>query len=261
MTLDYKRRYDIFICGGSEHFQMLRQLLPKLYDFGTVHLASATLTDSELDRLRPHIDALHKPRHDADGYLNFNLFCIRDINRLAKAPLFIKLDADAELQDGWIEYVERGIAAHSDAVLFGIKEGVGKINIHLSGPLPRRKLGRDVRVVDGRKVIGGFYVGNTAFFKRHDRFMQIAHELLYCFEDGRRSRPTPNPEEWAGEDELPASFDLKGDYRDLHRVGNEDTLRSLVVHAVGAADRMFILDGEGMISVPHGPGFGNKGDW
>lgn len=259
--MDYKRRYDIFICGGSEHFEMLQRLLPRLYDFGSVHLASVTLTAAELDQLRPHTDAIHRPRYDADGYLNFNLFCIREINRLAAAPFFIKLDADAELRDGWIEYVDGGIAAHSDAVLFGIKEGIARINIDLSGPLVRKKLGRDVRVVDGRKVIGGFYVGNTAFFKRHDRFMQMTHELLYCFEDGRRLHPTPNPEEWADEDEPPASFELKGDYLDLHRIGNEDTLRSLVVHAAGAADRMHVLDGKGMIFVPHGPGFGHRGDW
>jgi len=232
-----------------------------LYDFGTVHLASVTLTDSERDQLRPHADVLHQPRYDADGYVNFNLFCIRDINRIAKAPYFIKLDADVELRDDWIYYVERGIADGRDPVLFGIKEGLAKINVRLSGPLVQRKLGRDVRIVDGRKVIGGFYVGNTAFFKQHDRFMQIVHELLYCFEDGSRFRPTPNPGEWAGESEAPAAFEAEGDCRDLRRVGNEDTLRSLVVHAVGAAGRMFILDSEGMIRVPHGPGFGNEGDW
>lgn len=261
MTPNYKRRYDIFICGGSEHFEMLRELLPAIYAFGAINLASSTLTDSELAELSPHVDVLHKPRHDANGYLNFNLFCIRDINRLAKAPFFIKLDADVKLRDGWIDYVERGVAANGDAVLFGIKEGLMRINIHLSGPLVQKKLGRDVRVEDGLKVIGGFYVGNTAFFRQHDRFMQTVHEFLYCFKNGERVRPTLDPEAWPEEDEIPGAFELSGDFHDLYRVGNEDTLRSLVANAQGAADRSFILDSEGMIHVPHGPGFGNRGNW
>ncbi|HYP28311.1 MAG TPA: hypothetical protein VE262_16470 [Blastocatellia bacterium] len=242
MTPNYKRKYDIFICGGSEHFGMLRELLPRLYPFGAINLASVTLSDSELEKLSPYVDAIHKPLHDPRGYLNFNLFCIRDINRLAKAPFFIKLDADVELRDGWIDYVERGIAAHGDAVLFGVKEGIARINIRLSGPLVQERLGRDVLVEDGRKVIGGFYVASTPFFKRHDRFMQTVHEFLYLGEGG-----------------APGAFELEGDYHDLRRIGNEDTLRSLVVHALGAGDRMFVLDSEGMIFVPHGPGLDRRG--
>ena len=42
--------------------------------------------------------------HDPDGYVNFNLFCIRDLHRHAQAPFFIKLDADAALQDDWIDW-------------------------------------------------------------------------------------------------------------------------------------------------------------
>jgi hypothetical protein len=253
--LNYKDRYDIFICGGSQHFEKLRALLPKLYPFGRLHLASITLSDRELSELSRHYDAVHRPRHDADGYLNFNLFCIRDINRLAAAPHFIKLDADVSAREDWVEYVSEGLREHADAVLFGIKEGVARVNVRITGPLARRKLGREIRVADGRKVIGGFYVGQTAFFKRHDRLMQLAHELLFCFKGGERCRPSPRPEEWAEGDEPPAgAFALGGHVQDLQKIGNEDTLRSLVVHAAGAADRMFVRDSGGRISVPHGPG-------
>lgn len=254
-SLSYKDMYDIFICGGSQHFEKLRALLPKLRPFGRLHLASITLSERELSELRGCYDVLHRPRHERDGYLNFNLFCIRDLNRLATAPHFIKLDADVSAREDWVNYVDESLRAHPDAVLFGIKEGLARVNVQLAGPLVRRKLGGEISVSDGRKVIGGFYVGQTAFFKRHDRLMQLAHEFLYCFRDGRRCRPSARPEEWPEATELPAgSFTLGGHFQDLHKIGNEDTLRSLVVHAAGAAERMHILDSAGRLSVPHGPG-------
>ena len=142
-----------------------------------------------------------------------------------------------------------------EAVLFGIKEGLARVNLHLTGPLVRRKLGREIRVEGRRKVIGGFYVGRTGFFKRHNRLMQLTHEFLYCFKDGRRIRPSPRPKDWAGDDAPRAgAFTLGGHFQDLQKIGNEDTLRSLVVHAARATGRMFVLDGNGRLSVPHGPG-------
>jgi len=241
---------------------MLRQLLPKLHPFGRLHLASITLTKAQLKELSRCCDVVHKPQHDPDGYLNFNLFCIRDLHALAEAPFFIKLDADVILQDYWIIHVDEWIAKYPDGVLWGIKEGVARINIELTGPLVRKKLGSDIRVINGRKVIGGFCVGRTDFFKQHHQLMQIIHELCYCFENGRRHRPSPHPELWPESNELDHEwFDLTGDYRDLQRIGNEDTLRSLVLHAAGAADRMFVLDSKGAIRVPHGPGFGHPRNW
>jgi len=250
---DAKNTYDIFICGGSQHFTMLQSLLPKLHPFGRVHLVSITLTHLDLHTLRQDYDVLHTPRHDTDGYVNFNLFCIRDINCLATAPHFIKLDADVSLQDNWIAYVDRGVREH-DPVLFGIKEGLARVNVALYGPLVRKKFGRDIRVSNRRKVIGGFYVGHTAFFQQHDAFMQSLHEFLYCFRDGRRCRPSLQPTAWPQAAELANElFTLAGDVGDLQRIGNEDTLRSLVVHALGAGERLFVLDSQGSIQVPHGP--------
>ena len=136
------------------------------------------------------------------------------------------------------------------------------MNFELSGPLVRQKLGSDIRVSGGRKVVGGFCVGQTAFFQQHHRFMQIIHELCYCFEDGQRHRPSPHPEEWREADGADQSaFQLAGEYRDLQIIGNEDTLRSLVVHALDAANRMLVLDSQEVIRVPHGPGFGHPRNW
>ena len=73
-----------------------------------------------------------------------------------------------------------------------------------------------------------------------------------------------HPEEWPEADGDGAgrqAFQLAGDYRNLQILGNEDTLRSLVVHALGAADRMVVLDSQDMISVPHGPGYGHPRNW
>jgi len=214
--MHYKEKYDIFICGGSQHFRRLTTLLPQLCPFGRLHLGSSILSATEVRELSRYCDHLHTPRYDPDGYVNFKLFCIRDINRLARAPYFIKLDADVSLAEDWVECVDRGIREHQQAVLFGAKEGVARINLALTGSAVCEKLGQEIRVAAGRKVVGGFYVGNTAFFKRHDQFMQNVHEWLH-----------PDP-----------------------RQSSEDTLRSLVVHAAGAGDRLRILDSQGRIVIP-----------
>src|SRR5215510_7260535 len=119
----YKEQFDIFVCGGSQHVMLLKSLLRTLQPYGTIHLASSFFTDDELRQLQELYDVLHLPKHSDDGYANFELFSIRDINRLARAPHFIKLDADVELQPDWIRYVEESLAAHPDAVLFGPKRG------------------------------------------------------------------------------------------------------------------------------------------
>src|SRR5687767_321653 len=136
----HKQRFDIFVCGGSQHVDLLHSLLGRLLPYGTVHLASSFLTGDDLARLRGQYDRLHSPAHSPDGYANFELFCITDIYRLAAAPYFIKLDADVRLSDDWIEYVETCIAAHPRAVLIGPRKGDVDIDVTLSGALIRRHL-------------------------------------------------------------------------------------------------------------------------
>ncbi len=248
--MDYKSKYDIFICGGTQHFAMLQALLPLLHPFGTIHLGSIVLTAKELKELRPYYDVLHQPRYHEQGYRNFELFCIRDINRLASAPHFIKLDADIYLRSDWVNYVDRNLSRHNEAVLFGPDEGFTNITMELSGRLVEQKLGRTLSVSNGRKVTGGFYVGQTAFFKRHDQFMQAVHELLYCFRDGQRIFPSPQPEDWPDVDEQSNNqVSLRVTPDSLWGTSCEDVLRSLVVHAQGAGDRLFVFDDEEKIRV------------
>lgn len=245
--IDYKRTFDIFICGGSQHVALLRQILPKLVPYGTVHLGSSFLSEIDLFELHGMYDVLHTPRHDSDGYHNFELFSIRDINRLATAPWFVKVDADVFLEPDWVAYVEQGIARYPDAVLFGPYRGWNDVNFEISGALVRRMLRRDVRVRNAPKITGGFYVGRTAFFKEHKRMMDIVHELLWCYEDGVRRHPSPNPEHWRGRPPRRARVTITG--RNPRAGGNEDVLRSLIVHAAGAGDRLHVVDCGGRIRI------------
>lgn len=246
--MDYKRRFDIFICGGAAHVPRLKPLLGRLQPYGTVHLASCFLSDCDLQHLRGLYDVLHAPRHSPDGYHNFELFCLRDINRLAAAPYFIKLDADVELAPDWISYVEESLAAYPDVVLFGPRRGDIDVNFEISGALVRQLLESDIHVTNGRKVIGGFYVGQTAFFKEHRRLMDIVHELIWCYRDGVRVRPSINPAYWPPE-ALASREPLKVVGGSPRFEGNEDTVRSLVVHAAGAGERLHVLESGGRVVI------------
>ena len=245
---DYKKQFDVFICGGSQHVPMLKTLLGKLQPYGKVHLASSFLSAADLHQLRGLYDVLHTPQHSPDGYCNFELFSIRDINRLATAPYFVKLDADVQIEPDWIEYVEECIAAYPDAVLFGPRKGDNNITFEISGALVRQLLQQDICVTNARKVTGGFYVGKNSFFKEHKRFMDIVHEFLWCYNDGVRYRPSLNPEYWPPDGAANLEpITVIG--RSANFQGNEDTLRNLVVHAVGAGDRLHVLDSQGRVQV------------
>jgi hypothetical protein len=245
---NYKTQFDVFICGGSQHVSQLKPLLSKLQPYGTVHLASCFLSAGDLHQLQGLYDVLHRPRHSENGYCNFELFSIRDINRLARAPYFVKLDADVHLEPDWMTYVEESLAAHPDAVLFGPRRGNVDINFEISGAPVRRLLNQDVLVANACKVIGGFYVGLTSFFKAHQRFMDLVHEFLWCYRDGVRYLPSPNPECWPPEWRVSSeSITVKGPSRNFP--GNEDTLRSLVVHALGAGDRLHVFDSHGRVQI------------
>jgi len=244
----YKREFDVFVCGGSQHVPLLKPLLKTVRPYGTIHLASSFFSDDELEELRDLYDVLHKPKHSDDGYCNFELFSIRDINRLASAPHFIKLDADIFLDPDWIKYVEESLQFHPDAVLFGPKRGNVEINVELSGAPVRQLLKRDVVVTNASKVIGGFYVGLTSFFKTHQTFMDLVHEFLWCYRDGVRYRPVLHPECWPSDSQI-SREPIKVLGQSANFRGNEDTLRSLVVHAVGAGDRLHVLDSKGRIQI------------
>ncbi|HKB66449.1 MAG TPA: hypothetical protein VKC61_11380, partial [Pyrinomonadaceae bacterium] len=239
---------DIFVAGGSQHFAQLRDLLPRLQAHGTVHLASSFLPEADLLLLRGLYDVLHCPQHSDDGYHNFELFSIRDINKFATAPYFVKLDADTQLAPDWIDYVAECIASHPDAVLFGPRKGNVNISLTISGRLVRQKLTREIVVSDALKIIGGFYVGKTSFFKEHLRFMDLVHEFLWCYKDGVRYRPSPNPGYWLSDEDYHEPIKVLGIQSQAFQ-GNEDTLRSLVVHAAGAGDRLHVFDSGGRVRI------------
>ena len=244
---EYKKQFDAFICGGSQHVRMLKTLLNRLLPYSKVHLASCFLSKSDLHQLRGLYDVLHTPQHNSDGYCNFELFSIRDINRIATAPYFVKLDADIHLEPDWIKYVEECLARFPDVVLFGPRKGNVNINFQILGASVRQLLQHDIRVTNASKVIGGFYVGKTSFFKEHKRFMDIIHEFMWCYKEGIRCRPMLNPDYWPNEQSSLAPITVIGHSENFQ--GNEDTLRSLVVHAVGAGDRLHVIDSQGRIQI------------
>ena len=227
-----RERFDIFICGGSQHVPMLKALLRMLHPAGTVHLGSSFLEPADLWELAGLYDHLHTPMHSVDGYENFELFCIRDIHRLVTAPHFIKLDADTHLEPDWLDYVQESLAAHPDAVLFGPRKGDIDVQFRLAGPRVRRLLGREVDVVGAPKVIGGFYVAQTAFFREQQPFMDVVHELVSHREPDDRI--------------------VTAHSRSPHGV-DEDSLRNLAVHANGAAHRLHVLDSRGRVRILRPP--------
>ena len=233
---DFKQRFDIFICGGSQHVDLLQPLLEQLLPYGTVHLASSFLREDDVGRLQGRCDVLHRPAHSRDGYANFELFCIKDLYRLATAQYFIKLDADVTLSNDWFDYVEACIAAHPHAVLMGPWKGDVEINVELSGPPIRRRLHRDVRVEDSPKVIGGFCVARTAFFKQRLWLLDLIHEGVLS---GRRTSCRAERE----------TITVRGRVGKRGSPCSEDTLRSLLVHAVGASHRLRVIDSGGRIRV------------
>ena len=242
--------FDIVICSGGAQVSRLRRLLPRVAPFGTVHLASSYLQRRQFEELRPWVDVLHEPQHHSDGYQNFRLFCIRDLNWIGEAPYFIKLDTDVEVGDDWIDYVEEALEAHPDAVLIGTHEGSNKIDYDISGSLVRRKLGGDVRIRNGLKVNGSFYVGKTSFFREHDATMQTLHDLIYAFKDGHRVRPSHMH---LDRDETPMVEDtvnLRGVCALRAGTASEDNVRCLAAHHVGAGKRLHVLNPGNRVRVP-----------
>jgi len=176
--MSYKERYDIFITGHSRDFGRIRSMLPVMRPFGTVHLASSFFTEEELVELAPLCDMVHRPMHHPEnGYRNFSRFCIRDIDRIATAPWVVKVDADTELSDDWIRYVDEAVRDNPDAVLIGPGIDPELIDVSIFGPKAAERLGGHLDVRGKPKIVGGFYISRSSFFKAHYEVMQAIHEL------------------------------------------------------------------------------------
>jgi hypothetical protein len=227
------RGYDIFIAGGVYHFARLRALLPLLASHGRVHLASIRLNSREIEELRPFCWRIHSPDHDPDGYRNFCLYCTRDLNRLASSDYFIKIDADVELGDNWIEYVDDQIRLNPQVVLFGPIQG-RPMNLYLTGERVKRELGFEIRMTDMTKVAGPFYVAKTSFFHRYDAEMQTIHRLLYDSSDA-------------------PDLEASGSVDCLRTIASEDTLRSMMVHLFGGPELIAAPEARGLIMPLYSP--------
>jgi len=176
--MDYKSRYDIFITGHSRDFKRVREMLPLLRPYGTLHLASSFFAEWELGELARLCDFVHRPAHHPDnGYRNFSRFCVRDIDRIATAPWVIKVDADTELADGWIRYVDEATAAHPGAALIGPGVDPEFIDVSIFGPKAVERLGSHLDVRGKPKVVGGFYISRGDFYRANYGIMQAIHEL------------------------------------------------------------------------------------
>lgn len=238
-------KFDIFVSSGRLNFPDLRRLLPQLHSHGRVHVFSSFLSDRQIEGIRPRVHMAHQPVYDKNGYDNFNIACTKDINRLASAPYFIKLDTDVNLEEGWMDYVEECMVDYPDAVLFGPEKGRHDINIEINGTAAREALGREVQVERGLKIAGSFYVGQTTFWKKHDHTMQALIGVLYprYSLNSRRNRHGQGDGDSACEVNVVADGSLgAGKYK-------EDILRSLTVHVAGASDRLKVIDSKGRISV------------
>ncbi|MFT4588749.1 MAG: hypothetical protein ACI8QF_002855 [Limisphaerales bacterium] len=212
--------FDIFICGGDQHLAGLERLLPRLHPHGRVHLAAITLSESSLDRLRANYDVLHRPRFCENGYNNFARFCVEDINRLASARHFIKLDADICLESKWIDYARMAVMRRPDAALLGPFVGVSPLNLRIDGPEIHRRFGAAISAVGKLKIRGGFYIGRTEVFKSIAADMSVIHRTIRDFLDGVGNAM------------------VKGPLHSLPDHAPEDVIRSLALHVTGNGDRI-----------------------
>jgi hypothetical protein len=241
---------DIFVAAGARHHPRLRSLLPLLRPHGAVHVVSSFLDARQLRDLEPEVDFLHEPRLAPDPYRNFLLFFIREVNGLTRAARFLKIDTDVVLRPDWFDFVREGLEARPECVLFGSHAGSNRIDYRICGPLVRSRLGADVRVRDGLKVNGAFCVADAGFFREHDHTMQVLHDLIFAFEDGRRVRPGH-----LGTDDLevggPDPVRLRGVCARRQGQASYDNLLSLTAHVLGAGDRIFVREASGRIRLPH----------
>lgn len=176
--MDYKNRYDIFVTACSRDFGKAASMLPQLAPYGTLHLASSFLTNEEVGELSRFVDHVHFPRHHVtNGYRNFSRFCVRDIDRIASNPWVVKIDADTELTDEWFRYVDEVTQEHPHAALIGPGVDPEMVNVTMFGPLVLDRLGRTLDIRGVPKVVGGFYVSRSSFYKKHFDVMQTIHEL------------------------------------------------------------------------------------
>ena len=239
LTATEKKPYDVFLCGDDRHLDALKRLLPELKGRGTVHLVSSFINRDNLRRLNGLYDVLHTPRLANAAYDNFKLFCLTTMNSVTKSSWFVKVDADVKLSSDWLNYVDETISSYPELVLFGPQCGKHSLSWTLEGRTIRNIFGSDIRVSQEAKVVGGFYCANTGFFKKHDSKLKVLTDLVYCFKNGVKLRPTKYLDEIIGLKD--PEFKLKGSCVGYAGWLSEDNLRNLIVHISGAKNGVRVI--------------------
>ncbi len=243
---------DIFVSSGEAQARRLPGLLPLLRPHGRLHLASSFLSPDQIAAFESQVDVLHRPALARDPYRNFVLFFIREAHRLASSRYLLKVDTDVVLRPDWFDYLQESLAVHPDAVLLGSHAGTNRVDFDISGPLVRERLGSDVRV-QGLKVNGSFCLADLEFFRRHDRTLQVLHDLIYAFRDGRRIRESHLPDPDLAETEARLEGDLvrlRGVCSRRQGSASYDNLLGLAAHVLGAGDRVIVRDAQGGVDLP-----------
>ena len=162
-------KYDIFISGADKHISKLQKLMPRLKGCGTVHLVSSFLSSENIAKLQGLFDVIHEPLLSDDGYTNFKLFNLLEIDRFISQQWFIKIDADVELSKDWLTYVNETIREQPELMLFGPKKGKNPLTWEISGESVRAVFDQDISILGEMKVAGGFYCGKSSFFQENKK--------------------------------------------------------------------------------------------
>lgn len=238
-------KFDIFISGADKHVNKLQKLMPRLKSCGTVHLVSSFLSQESIAKLQGLFDVIHEPHFSDDGYTNFKLFNLLEIDRFISQPWFIKIDADVELSKDWLTYVNKTIREHPELVLFGPRQGMRPLTWEISGESVRAVFDQDILVSGEVKVAGGFYCGKSSFFQKNKKKLSVLTEFIFCFKDGNKIRPTPILDEVFQDTKL--DFELGSVCQ--HRQGklSEDNLKNLIVRVCGADDVIKVISDKRVI--------------
>jgi len=156
---------------------------------------------------------------------------LREINHLCTNAWFVKIDADVSVREDWSDYIQEVVRAHPELLLFGPQAGKLSLDWQIRGSTVRYLFGQDIDVRGIPKVVGGFYCGKTEFFKKTDFQLKALTEIVYCFKEGEKIRPTPTID--AVVKEVQSEAFLRGSCKGRAGRLTEDNLRNLIVCVMG----------------------------
>jgi len=247
-------KYDIFISGADKHICQLQNLMPSLKGCGTVHLVSSFLSPENIEKLQGLYDVIHEPALSDDGYMNFKLFNLYEINRFISQPWFIKIDADVQLSNDWLTYVDGAIREDSELVFFGPRKG-NPLKWEISGEAVRAIFDQDISILGEEKIVGGFYCGKSSFFQENEKKLRVLTEFIYCFKDGEKVRPTPTLDDIFSNTKV--EFELGSVCQSRQAKLSEDNLKNLIVRVCGSKNMVRVIP-DTRITIPRATGNKDK---